>query len=401
MARVLAASRYATDLLLRQPEMVAILGEDAQLAPRPAAALRAEAVAAVRRHAGPADAVAAVRALRRRELLRTAVADLLGLSTVEETGEALTAVAGATVSAALQVAIRTAEAGPGRLPTRLCVVAMGRFGGHETGYGSDADVMFVHDPVPGAGEQEATRAAHAVAEDLRALLGRPAPDPPLLIDPGLRPEGKQGPLVRTLASYRAYYERWSVAWEAQALLRAEPVAGDRPLGARFTALADEFRYPAGGIPDDSVREIRRIKARMEAERMPRGVDPALHLKLGPGGLADVEWVVQLLQLRHAHAVPELRTTRTMAGLAAAAGAGLVGEGDTAALAAAWQLAARLRDAVVLVRGRPSDVLPTRRDELAAVAAVLGYAPEAYQDLEQDWRRAARRARAVMERLFYG
>ena len=115
------------------------------------------------------------------------------------------------MSAALQVAVRTAEASQGPLPTRLCVVAMGRFGGHEIGYGSDADVMFVHDPLPGADEQEASRAAHAVAEDLRALLARPAPDPPLLIDAELRPEGKQGPLVRTLASYRAYYERWSVA----------------------------------------------------------------------------------------------------------------------------------------------------------------------------------------------
>jgi [glutamine synthetase] adenylyltransferase / [glutamine synthetase]-adenylyl-L-tyrosine phosphorylase len=401
MARVLATSRYATDLLLRQPEMVAILSEDAQLAPRPAAALRAEATAAGRMHASPPDAVAAVRALRRRELLRTATADLLGLSAVEDTGEALTAVAGAAVSAALQVAIRTAEAGQGPLPTRLCVVAMGRFGGHETGYGSDADVMFVHDPVAGADEQEASQAAHAVAEDMRALLARPAPDPPLLIDPGLRPEGKQGPLVRTLASYRAYYERWSVPWEAQALLRAEPVAGDRQLGTRFTALADELRYPAGGISDDFVREIRRIKARMEAERMPRGIDPALHLKLGPGGLADVEWVVQLLQLRHAHAVPGLRTTRTMAGLAAAARAGLVGEGDAAALATAWRLAARIRDAAVLVRGRASDMLPTRQPELATVASVLGYAPEAYQDVEQDYRRAARRARAMMERLFYG
>jgi glutamate-ammonia-ligase adenylyltransferase len=401
MARVLAASRYATDLLLRQPEMVAILGEDAQLGPRPAAALCAEAMAAVRRHATPPEAVAAVRALRRRELLRTATADLLGLSGVEETGEALTAVAGAAVGAALHVAIGTAGARRGSLPTRLCVVAMGRFGGHETGYGSDADVMFVHDPVPGADEEEASRAAHAVAEDLRALLAHPAPDPPLLIDPGLRPEGKQGPLVRTLASYRAYYERWSVPWEAQALLRAEPVAGDRPLGARFTALADEFRYPADGIPDAFVREIRRIKARMEAERMPRGVDPALHLKLGPGGLADVEWVVQLLQLRHAHAVPGLRTTRTMAGLAAAAEAGLVGDSDAAALAASWRMAARIRDAAVLVRGRPSDMLPVRQPELAAVASMLGYVPEAYQDVEQDYRRAARRARAVMERLFYG
>ena len=400
MARVLSASRYATDLLLRQPEMVALFGQDAQLTPRPATALRAEAITAVRRHQDPAAAVAAVRGLRRRELLRTATADLLGLSGIEHTGEALTAVAGAAVSAALQVAIRTAEA-DGPLPTRLCVVAMGRFGGHETGYGSDADVMFVHEPLAGADEQEASRAAHAVAEDLRALLGRPAPDPPLLIDPGLRPEGRQGPLVRTLASYLAYYQRWSVPWEAQALLRAEPVAGDRALGARFTGMADGFRYPAGGITEPSVREIRRIKARMEAERMPRGVEPALHLKLGPGGLADVEWVVQLLQLRHAHEIAALRTTRTMAGLAAAAAAGLVTAEESAALAAAWQLAARIRDAAVLVRGRPSDLLPTRQPELAAVASVLGYPPEAYQDLTQDYRRAARRARAVMERLFYG
>jgi glutamate-ammonia-ligase adenylyltransferase len=278
---------------------------------------------------------------------------------------------------------------------------MGRFGGHESGYGSDADVMFVHDPLPGADEQEASAAAHAVAEALRALLARPAPDPPLLIDPGLRPEGRQGPLVRTLASYAAYYRRWSVPWEAQALLRAELAAGDRELGARFTVLADEFRYPDGGIPDGSVREIRRIKARMEAERMPRGVDPVLHLKLGPGGLSDVEWVVQLLQLRHACEVPGLRTTRTMAGLAAAQGAGLVGEEDATALAAAWQLAARIRDAVVLVRGRASDLMPARLAEVAAVASVLGYPPGAAQDLEQDYRRAARRARAVMERLFYG
>jgi glutamate-ammonia-ligase adenylyltransferase len=401
MARVIAASRYATDLLLRQPEMVAILGDEAQLSPRPAEALRAEAAAAVRRHERAEDAVAAVRALRRRELLRTAVAGLLGRSGVEQDGEALTTVAAVTVEAALQLAVRAAEAARGPLPTRFTVVAMGRFGGHETGYGSDADVMFVHDPLPGADEREATDAAQAVAEELRALLARPAPDPPLLIDPGLRPEGRQGPLVRTLASYRAYYQRWSVAWEAQALLRAEPAAGDAGLGERFSVLADEFRYPPGGIADSSVREIRRIKARVESERMPRGVDPASHLKLGPGGLSDVEWVVQLLQLRHAHAVPGLRTTRTLAGLAAAADAGLVTRADAAALAGAWRLAARIRDAVVLVRGRASDVLPSRQPELSAVASVLGYPPEAYQDLVQDYRRAARRARAVMERLFYG
>ena len=401
MARLLASSRYATDLLMRAPETVALLGSDEQLVPRPAVALHAEAAAVVSRHGSADVAAEAVRALRRRELLRTAAADLLGLTSVEETSEALTVITAVTIGGALDAAIGRVERDDGPLPTRLCVVGMGRFGGRETGYGSDADVMFVHDPLPGADEQAASRAAYAVAEELRRLLAQPAPDPPLVVDPSLRPEGRQGPLVRTLASYRAYYERWSLAWEAQALLRAEPAAGDRELGRRFSALADEYRYPAGGIDEASVREIRRLKARMEAERMPRGTDPALHLKLGPGGLSDVEWVVQLLQLTHAHDVPGLRTTRTLAALAAAEQAALVGAQDAAALAASWRLATRIRNAVVLLRGRASDVLPAKQAELAAVARILGYPPDASQDLVEDYRRTARRARAVMERLFYG
>jgi glutamate-ammonia-ligase adenylyltransferase len=420
MARLLAFSRYATELLMRAPEAVAMLGDDAQLRPRPAGELQAEATATVRRHAaamrpadgraaadGPgggddmAETVAGLRAQRRRELLRIAAADLLGVISAGDRGEALTTVAAVTVAAALEAVTGKAEREAGPLPTRICVVAMGRFGGHEMGYASDADVLFVHDPLPGADEEAATRAAHAVAEELRALLARPGPDPALRIDAGLRPEGRQGPLVRTLASYRSYYRRWSVAWEAQALLRAEPVAGDRGLGLAFTELADELRYPDGGIGEPSVKEIRRIKARMEAERIPRGADPALHLKLGPGGLSDVEWVAQLIQLQHAHAVPELRTTRTIAALQAAGRAGLIELADAAALTSAWMLATAIRDAALLVRGRPADTVPAGHGELAPVARLLGYPPDASHDLVQDYRRAARRCRAVMERLFYG
>ncbi len=401
MARLLASSRYTTGLLLRAPDAVAMLADDAQLAPRPVTALHQEIMAAVRRHDAPEKAVAAALALRRRELLRTAAADLLGLSGIESTGEALTAVAAVTIGAALEAATWKIEDEGGPLPTRICVVAMGRLGGHEMGYASDADVMFVHEALNGADEEAATRAAHAVAEELRGLLARPGPDPVLPVDAGLRPEGRQGPLVRTLASYRAYYQRWSAPWEAQALLRCEPVAGDAVLGGAFTAMADEFRYPVGGIGEAPVREIRRIKARMESERMPRGVDPALHLKLGPGGLADVEWVAQLLQLRHARAVPALRTTRTLAALQVARGEGLINAADAKTLTTAWLLAARIRNAVVLVRGRAGDTVPSSQPELGAVARLLGYVPEASQELVQDHRRATRRARAVMERLFYG
>ncbi len=401
MARLLASSRYATGLLLRAPEAVAMLADDAQLTARPAAELMAEAMSAIGRHQIADDAARAVLAIRRRELLRTASAGVLGLAGIEQTGEALTTVARVTVAATLQAAIGEAERAGGALPTRLAVIAMGRLGGHEMGYASDADVLFVHDPLAGASDEAATRAAHAVAERVRALLSRSGPDPALLVDAGLRPEGRQGPLVRTLASYRAYYRRWSVAWEAQALLRAELMAGDADIGVAFIEMADEIRYPEGGIDQAAIREIRRLKSRMEAERMPRGVEPALHLKLGPGGLADVEWVAQLLQLRHAAAVPELRTTRTTAALRAASAAGLISAADTRTLTDAWLLASRIRDAVMLVRGRPSDTLPVLPVDLAVVARVLGYPPDGSQDLVQDWRRSARQARAVMERIFYG
>jgi [glutamine synthetase] adenylyltransferase / [glutamine synthetase]-adenylyl-L-tyrosine phosphorylase len=399
MARLLASSRYATGLLLRAPEAVAMLGDDSQLAARQEAELLAEALAAAGRQDKPTQAAAAVLAIRRRELLRTVIADVLGLAGIEETCARITSVARVTVGAALAVAVRDAEESSGPLPTRIAVIAMGSFGGREMSYGSDGDVLFVHEPLPGADEEAATRAAHGVAEQLRALLSVPGPDPALLLDAGLRPEGRQGPLVRTLASYRSYYRRWSVPWEKQALLRAEFAAGDPSVGGRFIALADEIRYPAG-LDDGALREIRRIKARMEAERMPRGVQPALHLKMGPGGLADVEWVVQLLQLRHGSAVPGLRTTQTLPALHAASSAGLITSSDAATLAAAWLLAARIRDAVMVVRGRPSDALPSLPADLAVVARVLGYPPDGAQQLVQDWRRTARHARTVMERVFY-
>jgi len=413
VARVLASSRYAAGLLLRAPEAVAIFGDDAELVPRDAAALAAEMMAPVRRHGDDAEAaVTAVRSLRRRELLRIAVADVLGAVGPGAGGpvgpaEALTALTRACLEAALAAAVHKVETElRGPLPTRFAVIAMGRFGGHESGYGSDVDVLFVHDPLPGtsdASERAASDAAHAVAVELRRLLALPVPDPPLMIDADLRPEGRQGPLVRTLAAYRAYYARRAAPWEAQALLRAAPAAGDPGLGLEFAAMADEFRYPQGGIGEQAVREIRRIKARVEAERIPRGADRALHVKLGPGGLSDVEWTVQLLQLGHGYAVPGLRTTRTLDAMAAAVEAGLLTAGDAAALTAAWELAGRIRNGITLVSGRPGDALPANHRELLAVARLIGWnnQSDAAQALEQDYRRCARRARAVMEPLFYG
>ncbi len=399
LARLLATSRYAADLFGRAPEAVAMLADDAELRPSDAEALRAGFAAAVARNDDAEAAVATVRGKRRQELLRIACADLLGLIDLSEVGSALADVAGATLAAALDVATRTvSHARGGVLPVRLLVVAMGRLGGWEQGYGSDADVLFVHDPV-GVSDDVAAAAATEVANEMRRLLAVPAPDPPLVVDADLRPEGRQGPLTRSLASYAAYYARWSAPWEAQALLRACPIAGDAELGARFLATIDPIRYPVGGIDGAAFREIRRIKARVESERLPRGADPALHAKLGRGGLADVEWVVQLLQLRHAGRLPALRITGTLPALSAAAEAGLLTSPDADALAQAWRLASRIRNAAMLAAGRPSDAVPTTGRQLAVVARALGYPPSEPARLLEDYRRLTRRARAVVERVF--
>jgi glutamate-ammonia-ligase adenylyltransferase len=414
LARVLSAGRLAPDLLMRAPEAVALLGDGdgGGLAARGRAGLEQEILAAVRRAEEAAQAVTAARGVRRRELFRTAAADIVGSygtetqpaepdqgALVDRVGAAVSDLTAATLAGTLRAVVR--ETWGDTLPTRFAVIGMGRFGGHELGYGSDADVLFVHEPREGVEEREASEAANKVVSEMRRLLQIPSADPPLLIDADLRPEGKSGPLVRTLTSYAAYYRRWSLAWEAQALLRAEPVAGDEELGRRFVELIDPVRYPAAGLGDDAVREIRRLKARMESERMPRGADPKLHTKLGPGGLSDVEWTVQLLQMRHGAQVPGLRTTRTRAALVAARDAGFISADDTQVLDEAWVLATRVRNAVMLVRGRAGDTFPTEARELAAVGRYLGYGPGHAGDMLDDYRRTAPRAPAVVEELFYG
>ncbi|CAL9399307.1 bifunctional [glutamine synthetase] adenylyltransferase/[glutamine synthetase]-adenylyl-L-tyrosine phosphorylase [Streptomyces sp. enrichment culture] len=412
LARVLSAGRLAPDLLLRAPEAVAILGAREGLEPRGRGHLEPEILAAVGRADTPEQAVAAARGVRRRELFRTAAADIIASYGTEEApahpdagalvdrvGQAVTDLNAATIAGALRAAVR-AEWGD-TLPTRFAVIGMGRFGGHELGYGSDADVLFVHEPRDGVDEQEAARAANRVVAEMRRLLQLPTADPPLLIDADLRPEGRSGPLVRTLKSYEAYYRRWSLGWESQALLRAEPMAGDADLGRRFIELVDPLRYPAKGLDEAAVREIRRLKARMENERLPRGADPTLHTKLGRGGLSDVEWTVQLTQMRHAHEVPGLRTTSTRGALAAAREAGLIGEQDARTLDEAWVLATRVRNGVMLVRGRAGDTFPAGARELAAVGRYLGYGPGHAGEMVDDYRRTTRRARAVVDELFYG
>ncbi|MCZ2402381.1 bifunctional [glutamine synthetase] adenylyltransferase/[glutamine synthetase]-adenylyl-L-tyrosine phosphorylase [Paenarthrobacter sp. Z7-10] len=404
LCHLLSSSRLITDLLEVSPEATAWLGADKELVPLSFAAQWQEIRSKMSRHADPGQAMRLIRLIRRREVLRIAIADCCSMLEQDQVGAALADADRAAVLGALHVAEAAAHAESGTL-TNVLVVAMGRQGGREIGYGSDADVMYVHRALPGVAEQDAQRQAEHIVSRLSALLTQPLKpailaERVLVIDAGLRPEGKNGPLVRSLESYRGYYARWSLVWEAQALLRARPMAGNDELAAEFLALVDPVRYPHQ-LADAEVREIRRIKARVEAERLPRGADPARHLKLGRGALSDVEWLVQLWQLQHAHHEPSLRTTSTLDALEAAGRLGLVDPADAALLAGSWRLASRIRSANVIWSGKPSDLLPSSRRDLEAVARWCGYEAGQAAQLEDDYLGLTRRARAVFERLFYG
>ena len=421
LCHILSSSRYITDLLEDAPTSITWLDKVADLQPLGAAALKAEIASLLSRHDDSAEAMRAVRYLRRREILRIAMGDALNLLGVQQVCTGLATVDECTIGAALALAEReeiTAKereeaAGIREIPeeepenpllTEIAVIAMGRLGGAENGFGSDADVMFVHRPVEGAGEEEAQSQANRIVNRLMQLIKQPVrpairAERPLEVDADLRPEGKQGAMVRSLDSYRAYYERWAETWEFQALLRARPIAGSEDLGRAFIELIDPYRYPRE-FTAGQAQQVRRMKARVEHERMPHGADRTRQLKLGRGGLSDVEWLVQLIQLQHAHKVEGLRTTSTLEALEAAVQANLVAAEDAEVLRDAWLLATKIRGGNVLRGVRQSDLLPTLRDALEAVARWSGYTPGSARQLEEDYLRVTRNARKVYERLFF-
>jgi [glutamine synthetase] adenylyltransferase / [glutamine synthetase]-adenylyl-L-tyrosine phosphorylase len=402
LMHVLGTSAYVPDLLMRAPEVIQRYGDGPAgpklLETEPAGVARA-LITSAGRHPDPIRAIAAARGLRRRELARVGSADLLGLLEVTEVCAALTSVWAAVLQAALDAMIRANMPEDGKALAAIAVIGMGRLGGSELGYGSDADVMFVCEPASGVEDSRALRWSGSIAEQVRTLLGTPSVDPPLEVDANLRPEGRAGPLVRTLGSYAAYYQQWAQPWEIQALLRAHAVAGDADLGRRFLLMADKTRYPPDGVSAEAVQEIRRMKARVESERLPRGADPNTHTKLGRGGLADIEWTVQLLQLRHAHELPALHNTSTLQSLDAIAAADLVPVEEVDLLRQAWLTATRARNALVLVRGKPTDQLPGPGRQLNAVAVAAGWPNDDGSEFLDNYLRVTRRAKAVVRKVF--
>jgi [glutamine synthetase] adenylyltransferase / [glutamine synthetase]-adenylyl-L-tyrosine phosphorylase len=387
--RLLGSSRLLGDALRRQPDFVEVLGDDEALAhEKSRAELVEEALGNLTWRPTADERRVGLRRFKRREVLRIAARDVVGFASIETTERELAGLADACVEAALR------SIDP---PLPFAVIGMGRLGGAELSYASDLDVLFVYDG------EDATdfRAAEKMAEQLLSELGGITPEGQTFrVDPNLRPEGRKGALARSLSGYQAYYERWAQTWEFQALLKARPVAGDPTVADRYAAMIEPFVY-CDPFPDDDVREVRRMKARIERERIPPNEDPRFHLKLGRGSLSDVEFTVQLLQLQHGARHPEVRVTSTIEALHQLRAAGLLDAGDADALEEAYRFCERARNARHLLTGRPGDALPTDGREATRLARLLGYVHQPQAGLRDDYRRVTRRARKVVERLFYG
>ncbi|MBR5951269.1 MAG: bifunctional [Actinomycetaceae bacterium] len=407
LCHVLATSRFLAQQIPDLPEAVSWLANTDLLHAPSRAELEAELASMVGRRSVPTDISQAGRYLRRRELVRAALAQALGVSDDEAARKAVSLAADIAVHGALTAALTqvcpAADSGNSAL-VDVHVFALGRMGGQEMCYSSDADLLIVYDARPDVDSERVHEQGLAIASATMRFLAEIGSEPPLAVDVNLRPEGSAGPVARSLASYQEYYERWAATWEHQALVRARPCAGDTDLAARFCAMIDTFRYPHGGLTDRQLREIRMMKARVESERIPHGVSSERHIKLGRGGLSDVEWTIQILQLDRAWEYPPLRVTGTLEGLRAASECGLLTDEDSHQLIEAWSAASRLRDMNFLATaksGNTVDIVPSSSDNLGRVAFLQGKDTSARREVEEEYLRVTRRARHVVEREFYG
>jgi glutamate-ammonia-ligase adenylyltransferase len=396
MTQVFSTSRLATSLFERMPEAAAWFEKEEELVPQKLELLLTQFQAIISRHEDVDLASASIRAIRRKETLRVAIGFVIGSLDLESTAKGLSDITQAYLVSMQALATSSMISKLGTLSHELAVVAMGRFGGAELGFGSDADVMFVYKPTV-----DDVNIAQTEAEELVSEIRRLSSDQILEfeLDLDLRPEGKNGPIVRSIDSYANYYERWAGTWESQALLRARVISGEKSVETEFIALIDRYRYPMQ-IEPSSVTEIRRIKARVEIERLPLAADPTRHLKLGRGSISDVEWLVQLLQLKHAFANPKLQTPHTLESLEQLEAAGFIQTSDAIVLKQAWKLASAIRSSLMLSQNKRVEVLPLDRKQLESVARLLGYPRGGAAELEQDYLATTRRARAVFEKLFY-
>jgi glutamate-ammonia-ligase adenylyltransferase len=323
---------------------------------------------------------------KRAEMLRIGIEDVMGLADLERVQLEITSLAGACLRFLLEQARRELKL----MKFPFVIIGMGKFGGQELGYGADLDVLFVG----GKGDQGQTRASKLATKVIDFMSRQTAEGTLFAVDARLRPDGGKGPLASSLEAHRDYYVKRAQLWERQALTKARFVAGDENLGRCFMQMVHEAVY-ARGLTDKEVAEIRAMRHRIETERGDQ-THAEMEFKTGLGGLIDVEFIIQTLQLRHGHAHPQLRTAHTLAALNRLTALGVVDESQSAQLRAHYLFLRRIESVLRRMENVSVSRLPTDEREQARLAKRLGFASR--DDFLGTYRLATERIRQMYDHL---
>ncbi len=335
LTAVLSGSQFLGELLQSSPDLFSLLDFEKLRFPRRADGFRREVQIALKRTVETRDyfgALAELRRLKQREYLRIAARDLGRLSNVVEITQELSDLADVCLDTVLRIVSRQLsekfgnpfhQDAQGRWqPTPFCVLGLGKLGGQELNYSSDVDILFLYEE-EGEVFKETPRARKSqrpvlsnhqffskVAESFSAEVSRSTPDGFLFrVDARLRPEGDAGPLARSLDSHENYYSQWGQTWERMMLIKARLTAGDSGLASEFLEMIQPFRYPRA-ISPEIFREIAATKDRIEREVVRAG-ELERNVKLGRGGIREIEFIVQSLQVLHGGRSPFLQISQTL------------------------------------------------------------------------------------------
>jgi len=400
LLRLFASSRYLSTIFIRHPDMLdTLVRSDLVRVHRTLTELKEELGELVRASPDFEGRLDALRAFRHQEFLRIAIADLAGELQLPDVETEFTNLAEAVLAESLEVA-RREIANRQRIPAslRMAILAMGRLGAGEMTYNSDLDLIFVYADA-GTGEADGALLASRIAQKLIAMLeSRTREGYAYKLDLRLRPSGNQGPLVTSLPGFISYHRKSSAVWERQALVRARVVAGHPGLAAEVERARQEFVF-SRGLDTAGVAEIAAMRERMANEI---GIEDKsrLNLKQGRGGLVDVEFVTQMMALRHGKDYPGLRARNTRALLAALQDSGLVEAADAASVADNFHFLARLENRLRIESDQPAWAVPTEHDALLPLARRMGFQGEdGPERLLQELLERRRRIHQIFEKFF--
>ncbi|MCY4036154.1 MAG: hypothetical protein OXF64_01695, partial [bacterium] len=367
-AMLAGASRSMSKAVRRDPSLLDVLD--------PPSGFAAEKTSLVA--PDDADALDGLRRWKRRQLLRIALRDLLGEADLATVGRELSVLADACFARALEIA----DEGP-----PLAVIGMGKLGGNELNYASDVDIVFVHEGNSAA----AARRARRVLEILTAFT----PEGQVYrVDIELRPEGGAGALSRTPEAFGTYFDRWAVPWERQAYIKTRLTAGDRELGNAFF---DAVKPGVWGenLEADTVPHLRALKLRVEDSAKRKG---SRELKKGPGGLRDIEFTVQLLQLVHGRADPSIRSPNTLTALRQLSWGEYIDQADAVHFTTAYIHLRTVEHRLQLRDERQTHELPADDADREWAALASGF--ESLNAFQESHRRHQGSVREIHQRIFY-